>query len=49
MEPSLIRPPLAYYGGKQRLATAIVSMMPAHTHYVEPFAGGLARLRRMAS
>lgn len=44
MEPSVIRPPFAYYGGKQRLASAIVSMLPAHTHYVEPFAGGLAVL-----
>lgn len=41
---SLVRPPFAYYGGKQRLASAIVSMLPPHTHYVEPFAGGLAVL-----
>lgn len=41
---SLVRPPFAYYGGKQRIASAIVSMLPAHTHYVEPFAGGLAVL-----
>lgn len=41
---ALVRPPFAYYGGKQRLAGAIVSMLPPHTHYVEPFAGGLSVL-----
>lgn len=32
--------PLAYIGGKNRLATRIISMLPEHTTYVEPFAGG---------
>ena len=32
--------PLAYIGGKVRLAEKIISMLPAHTTYVEPFAGG---------
>ena len=32
--------PLAYIGGKNRLAKQIISMLPAHTTYVEPFAGG---------
>src|SRR5260370_784685 len=32
--------PLPYIGGKNRLATEIISLLPAHTTYVEPFAGG---------
>lgn len=34
----------AYYGGKQRMAEDIISLMPPHDHYVEPFAGSLAVL-----
>jgi len=36
-EPS--RPPFSYYGGKQRLASKIVPLIPKHTVYVEPFCG----------
>jgi DNA adenine methylase len=32
--------PLPYVGGKNRLARHIVSLFPAHTTYVEAFAGG---------
>lgn len=32
--------PLPYIGGKNRLASVIISLMPEHTTYVEPFAGG---------
>src|SRR3954451_23006941 len=32
--------PLAYIGGKNRLAKKIISLLPEHTTYVEPFAGG---------
>jgi len=32
--------PLPYVGGKNRLATKIISMLPDHTTYVEAFAGG---------
>jgi len=32
--------PLPYIGGKNRLATKIISMLPEHITYVEPFAGG---------
>jgi DNA adenine methylase len=36
--------PFAYFGGKTRLADRIVDLLPAHDHYVEPFAGSLAVL-----
>src|SRR5262245_12487789 len=36
--------PLKWHGGKFFLASQIVSLMPAHTHYCEAFAGGLAVL-----
>jgi DNA adenine methylase len=39
-----LTPPLKWHGGKQYLAKRIVSLMPPHLHYVEPFAGGLAVL-----
>ncbi len=32
--------PIPYIGGKNRLAAKIISMLPEHTTYVEPFAGG---------
>ena len=32
--------PICYIGGKNRLATKIISLLPEHTTYVEPFAGG---------
>jgi DNA adenine methylase len=35
---------LKTHGGKYYLAPQIVALMPPHTHYVEPFAGGLAVL-----
>lgn len=34
-------PPMAYFGGKTRLADRIVALLPPHEHYVEPFAGSL--------
>ena len=37
-------PPFAYYGGKTSLAPVIADLLPAHRHYVEPFAGSLAVL-----
>jgi DNA adenine methylase len=39
-----IAPPLKWHGGKHYLAGRIVALMPPHTHYVEPFAGGLSVL-----
>lgn len=32
--------PITYYGGKQRIAFEIISMMPSHKLYCEPFFGG---------
>src|ERR1035441_929684 len=32
--------PLSYIGGKNRLANLIISQIPPHKTYVEPFAGG---------
>lgn len=37
-------PPFAYFGSKQTLAARIVSLLPGHRHYVEPYAGSLAVL-----
>lgn len=39
-----MKPPFAYVGGKTKLAPTIASLLPAHEHYVEPFAGSLAVL-----
>jgi DNA adenine methylase len=39
-----LTPPFSYYGGKTTLAAQIVDLLPAHRHYVEPFAGSLAVL-----
>jgi DNA adenine methylase len=37
-----MKTPIVYYGGKQHLAEKIISLIPEHKTYVEPFAGGLA-------
>jgi len=39
-------PPLKWHGGKYFLAERIISIMPSHRHYVEPFFGGGAVLLR---
>lgn len=39
-----VKPPVPYFGGKGRIAPWIASLLPAHGHYVEPFAGGLSVL-----
>lgn len=39
-----MKPPIAYYGAKVTIAQQIVGLLPAHEHYVEPFAGSLAVL-----
>ena len=35
-----MKPPISYYGGKQRMASKITPLIPQHTVYVEPFCGG---------
>jgi len=35
-----MRTPITYYGGKQRIAPEIISMIPKHKIYCEPFFGG---------
>lgn len=44
MDRPTVKPPFAYYGGKMALASEIAALLPAHQHYVEPFAGSLAVL-----
>lgn len=39
-----LAPPFVYYGGKTVHAQRIAALLPAHRHYVEPFAGSLAVL-----
>lgn len=40
MKRKRLRPPLTYYGGKQTLAPLIISLIPPHVLYAEPFTGG---------
>jgi DNA adenine methylase len=37
-----LRTPITYYGGKQKLVSTIVPLIPQHTLYCEPFIGGAA-------
>ncbi len=39
-----MKPPICYFGGKTTLAPQIAALLPAHRHYVEPYAGSLAVL-----
>jgi len=39
-----VKPPLAYYGAKVTIGPQIAALLPAHEHYVEPYAGSLAVL-----
>lgn len=35
-----MKPPLTYYGGKQKMVRHILPLIPPHSVYVEPFLGG---------
>jgi Site-specific DNA methylase len=37
-----LKTPISYYGGKQKLVSTILKIIPAHTLYAEPFLGGAA-------
>lgn len=37
-----VKTPITYYGGKQRLVSLILSLIPDHKLYCEPFVGGAA-------
>ncbi|GGK31977.1 SAM-dependent methyltransferase [Pilimelia terevasa] len=39
-----LRPPIPYFGGKITVGPAIAALLPAHAHYIEPYAGSLAVL-----
>ena len=35
-----LKTPISYYGGKQQLSSVILSLLPPHKAYNEPFFGG---------
>lgn len=39
-----MKPPVPYFGGKMTIGPAIASLLPRHSHYVEPYCGSLAVL-----
>ncbi len=36
----IMKTPITYYGGKQKMLSVILPMIPEHSIYVEPFFGG---------
>lgn len=42
MSKPILKTPISYYGGKQKLASKIISIIPDHVLYCEPFIGGAA-------
>lgn len=44
LSATALRPPFAYFGGKQKIAVDIAELLAGHSHYVEPYAGGLSVL-----
>lgn len=39
-----MKPPFSYYGGKQRMVSKLIPLIPKHTVYAEPFGGSGALL-----
>lgn len=39
-----MKPPIPYFGGKMTIGPQIAALLPAHSHYVEPYCGSLAVL-----
>lgn len=39
-----LKPPFRYFGGKMSIAPQVAALLPAHRHYLEPFAGSLSVL-----
>lgn len=37
---TFMKPPISYYGGKQKLASTIIKLIPEHQTYTEAFIGG---------
>lgn len=37
---AMLKTPIAYYGGKIKMASSIIALMPEHQAYIEPFFGG---------
>lgn len=42
MKQRILKTPISYYGGKQKLVTTILPLIPTHKLYGEPFIGGAA-------
>jgi DNA adenine methylase len=43
-EEDRVKPPIPYFGGKMTIGPQIAALLPAHSHYVEPYCGSLAVL-----
>lgn len=41
---SALKSPVQYFGAKQQIAEQLVALMPAHTGYIDPYAGSLSVL-----
>lgn len=41
-EAKTMKPPFSYHGGKQKLSSKIIPLIPKHTVYAEPFCGSAA-------
>lgn len=42
MEKLNLKTPITYYGGKRKMVNHILPLIPEHSLYAEPFAGGAA-------